>query len=160
MAFLRQAFLLLALASCGQLCVPEGPREGLRAPSFETTLVDGSPIRSTDLDDKPTVLVFWASWCGPCMQEVPQIEELHRSMGDTIHVLAVNGGEPGETVASTVHHKGITYPVAMDPGGRIQQRFEVQSIPLVVILDRDRIVRYRGNGLPVRVNALLQGLVK
>lgn len=150
--------LILGLAACGQLCVPEGPREGLRGPSIEAALVDGGHLSSAELEDKPTLLVFWASWCGPCMAEVPYLKELQAGVGDTVHIVGINGGESRSRVESTMRRMDMTWPVALDLDGQIQREWEVQSIPLVVILDRDWRVRYRGNGLPLRVHALLQGL--
>ena len=160
MGLFHKILLVFGLAACGQACVPEGPREGMRGPSIETSLVDGTPIKSKDLGGKPTVLVFWASWCGPCMMEVPQIAALHKSVGDTVNIVGINGGESETTVTNTVAHMHMTWPVALDPTGAIQRAWEVQSIPLVVILDPDWRVRYRGNGLPLRVHALLQGLTR
>lgn len=155
---LATAAVLLGVASCGQVCVPTGPREGLRGPAFEARLLDGSRVRSGDLDDKPTVVVFWASWCGPCVHEIPSLNQLQAQVGEEVHVLGINAGEGVEAVTEAVEGLGVRYPVALDPDGRIRRDYQVEGIPLVVILDRDWRVRYRGNGLPLRVTSLLQGL--
>ena len=140
-------------------CHPEiGPREGKHAPNFEATAIDGRPMVLNQLLGKPVVLVFWASWCGPCRQEAPEIAALASRYGDQVQFLSVNAGEDGAVVKRAAGDWGITWPVVPDVAGAISRAYSVQAIPLVLVLDADGLIRYRGNGLPSDPHRLLDGL--
>ena len=89
--------LLALLVGCGKM-TPAGPYEGLTAPSFVAPLASGGSLGLSKLRGKPVVLVFWASWCGPCRYEVPHVNQLYRGVGDSAHVIGVNAGEDQATV--------------------------------------------------------------
>ncbi len=145
------------LVGCNQLA-PAGPFEGLTAPGFVAPLAAGGSQSLSDLRGKPVVLVFWASWCGPCRYEVPHVNKLHREVGDTAHVLGINAGEDQRTVLEGMKIMGIEYPVVMDADGSIVRAFQAQTLPLVLVLDPSGRVRYRGNDWPARINAFVDSL--
>jgi cytochrome c biogenesis protein CcmG/thiol:disulfide interchange protein DsbE len=145
--------LLLACAS-----VDVAPREGRVAPEISGVGLDGQAISLGASRGRPVLLVFWASWCAPCRAEAPQIAAIARAYGDRIHVLSVNAGESIETVAATVPGMGIAGQVVLDPKGVLRRSYEVQGIPLVLVVDAQGVVRYRGNGIPSDIHRLLDGL--
>ncbi len=149
--------LALTLGGCGNL-TPAGPYEGLAAPSFVAPRADGGSLSLSKLQGKPVVLVFWASWCGPCRYEVPHVNALYKGVGDTAHVLGVNAGEDPNTVNEAIAAMGIEYPVVLDANGAIVRAYEAHSLPLVLVLDPEGRVRYRGNTWPSRIHAFVDGL--
>jgi thiol-disulfide isomerase/thioredoxin len=151
------AFALLV--ACGNL-TPAGPYEGLSAPGFVAPLASGGSLNLATLRGKPVVLVFWASWCGPCRYEVPHVNLLHQGVGETAHVIGVNAGEDQATVLEAIRVMGIEYPVVLDGNLAIQRAYEASSLPLVVILDPEGRVRYRSNTWPSRIHAFVDGLQK
>ena len=141
-------------------CTPVGSLEGQRSPDFLAPLVRGGAQSLSELEGSPTVLVFWASWCGPCRAEVPEINALTASVGDTVDVIGVNAGETPQAALKGMQALNVSYPVVLDADGRISQKLAVKTLPTVFILDGERVIRYRGHGLPLRVHALLSGLTE
>ena len=148
------------LAFCLMACSgsPAGPHEGQQAPNFEASLMRGGPTSLSSFRGKPTMLVFWASWCGPCRKEAPQVVKVAGNYGSAINVVGINAGESIGTAKRAAEQMGITWPVVMDTDGVIQARYKVSGIPLVVILDQKGLVRHRNNGVPSDIHRLLDGL--
>ncbi|HCH65551.1 MAG: hypothetical protein CL927_09200 [Deltaproteobacteria bacterium] len=152
------AGLVAMLATSCASEAPTGPREGQRAPSFSVGTIDGSGISIPSEEERPSLVVFWASWCGPCRREAVEVAEIVRSYGDRVGVFSINSGEDPTKVKLTAREWGMTWPVGLDPKGAVSRAFEVDALPLVVVLDRDGMIRFRGNGLPSEPHRLLDGL--
>ena len=139
--------------------MPEGPQEGQRAPDFTANQMDGSTFHLEAVRGKPTVLVFWASWCGPCRKEAPDVARVAKSYGSRVNLVGINAGESLEVAKRTAPQLGITWPVVLDPKGAIQSQYQVTGIPLVLVLDAEGRVRHRNNGIPSDIHRLLDGLL-
>jgi len=135
-----------------------GPREGRQAPRFALQTVLGVPVDVPSSRGVPSVVVFWASWCGPCRREAVELGEIVRSYGSRVDVVSVNSGEDSTKARLAAEQWGMTWPVALDPGGRASEAYEVSAVPLVIVVDGAGVVRYRGNGLPSDPHRLLDGL--
>ncbi len=138
---------------------PSGPYEGQQAPVFQSATMSGQNINLEQLHGKPTMLVFWASWCGPCRQEAPDVARVAKNYGNRINLVGINAGETLSAARRAAQQMAITWPVAMDADGSIQALFKVSGIPLVLILDENGVVRHRNNGVPSDVHRLLDGLL-
>ena len=138
--------------------VPVGPREGQRAPSFSVDALDGQTFSLETMAGKPALIVFWASWCGPCRREAEAVRGIVQSYGERLVVLSINSGEDPTKVRLSAREWGLSWPVGLDPRGRVSRAFEVDALPLVVVLDAEGRVRFRGNGLPSDPHRLLDGL--
>ena len=149
--------ILLGLFACSDTAV--GPREGQTAPTFEALQMDGSTLKLDDYRGKPTVLVFWASWCGPCRQEAPDVARVAKSYGNQVNMVSINAGESLEVAKRASVQMGITWPVVLDTDASIQAKYKVTGIPLVLILDANGLVRHRNNGVPSDIHRLLDGLL-
>jgi thiol-disulfide isomerase/thioredoxin len=154
-AFTRWLLFALMVACNG---AKEGPFEGQQAPRFQGPTMTGGNLHLDGGLGKPTVLVFWASWCGPCRKEAPAVARIAASYGDTVNIIGINTGESLSAARRAAPQMGITWPVVMDTDGVIQARYKVSGIPLVVILDQKGLVRHRNNGVPSDIHRLLDGL--
>lgn len=99
--------------------------------------------------DRPTVLTAWATWCGPCTAQMPEVERFYRDHGDSVNVIAVNltGTERSvDDVAGYLESSDLTFPVALDQAGRLAARLEVRSTPTTIVLDRRGVERARHTG--------------
>ena len=135
-----------------------GPREGRQAPSFSLQTLSGESVSVPSELDIPSLVVFWASWCGPSRREAGEIAGIVRSYGSKVSVVSVNSGEDATKASLAAKQWGMTWPVALDPRGRVSSAYEVTAVPLVLVIDADGVVRYRGNGLPSDPHRLLDGL--
>jgi peroxiredoxin/outer membrane lipoprotein-sorting protein len=109
------------------------------SPAAEFTLKDlnGKPVKSSSLRGKVVVLDFWASWCGPCRETMPEVEKLHRDFKDKgLAVFGVNDEEAAEA-REFVQKNGYTFPTLLDEGSALSDQYGVTAIPQALIIDRD-----------------------
>lgn len=152
--------LWMLMVACRLGTEPVGlPVVGQRAPEISSVALGGAPFSLRTLRGKPVVLVFWASWCGPCKEEVPRLAALVEQYGEKLHVVSVNAGEEPPLVARAAQRWGIGWPVVFDPDGQVQADYRVNAIPLVLIIDADGITRFRDFHLPPDVTAFLDQLL-
>ena len=158
------ALLLLAallLTACGETSVKvktptEAPTESTQptteatdptdpqlqaAPDFTMYMQDGTPVKLSDFRGKPTILNFWASWCGPCKMEMPDLEDAYLEYGDEINFLIVNltdgTSETVESASGYIESQGYTFPVYYDTAMGGAFAYGVNAIPVTYFLDAD-----------------------
>ena len=131
-------FLLLALSilACGSQ--KETVMIGEITPSFALPDLDGGTFSSEDIQAKPTIINFWATWCGPCKREIPTLRELYASgRVDVIGIALDEGGAP--PVKRFVKREGIEYKILIG-NPEVFNRFNGLQIPHTVVLDSERKV--------------------
>ena len=121
-------------------------KEGVEAPDFTGELMDGTSITLSELQGKPVIINFWATWCGPCVKEMPAFERLKDDFGDKIGIIAVNCGDDAETVKDFVEENGYTFPVVLDEEYSISMLYPTNSIPYTVVLDAEGKVTHISTG--------------
>ena len=104
---------------------------------FTATLTDGSEFTLSDHEGKVILLNFWATWCGPCVGEMPAFEKLQETYGEDLVLVAVNSGEDEETVTSFLEENGYTFPVVLDPEYAVAMLYPIDAIPYTVIIGTD-----------------------
>jgi len=117
------------------------------APDFTLKSRDGKNVRLSDLRGQVVLLNFWASWCGPCRQEMPILDEIHnkyKSLG--FSVLGVNLDAKSKKAINYLKDTPVTFPVLYDPKGDVSGQYGVQAMPSTVIIDKDGNVRYLHEG--------------
>lgn len=124
------------------------PLAGLPAPDFqaqnairsETVTVPGSPETTV-----VTVVDFWASWCEACLYAFPSLEHLYRRNRDRgVEVVGVSVDEEPRNAVATVMQYQTSFPVVLDPHGRIQGAYAVSKIPTTFVIDRNGLIRWVG----------------
>ena len=121
-------------------------KEGVAAPDFTGELMDGTSITLSELQGKPVIINFWATWCGPCVKEMPAFERLKDDFGDKIGIIAVNCGDDAETVKDFVEENGYTFPVVLDEEYSISMLYPTNSIPYTVVVDAEGKVTHISTG--------------
>lgn len=117
------------------------PEVGSLAPNFELAALSGKTVQSTNLLDKPVFINFWATWCAPCVLEMPNLQKYYEKYGDEFEILAINAGESERDVGQFVDDIGITFPVLFDPQSKITLEYKVQGYPTTFILRSDGIIQ-------------------
>lgn len=120
---------------------PGGPSSG-PAPDFVTTDLDGAPVRLADLQGDVLVLNFWATWCGPCRSEIPELTA-YAAEHPEIHLVGISVDEdlgPARLKAAVAKLK-IGYPVLHDEQDTASNAYGVDGIPVTFVLDKARNIR-------------------
>ena len=125
---------------------PEGgrPLEGDPAPDFSITLLDGSEVSLSDLRGQVVVLNFWASWCDPCRQEAPSLQEVWETYeGKGVTFLGVSYKDAEDASRAFVQEFGLTYLNGTDPRDRISRAYGITGVPETFIIDAEgKIVQF------------------
>jgi thiol-disulfide isomerase/thioredoxin len=113
---------------------------GRPAPRVELPGLRGGRVRLADLRGRPVVLNFWASWCPPCLAEMPEFERVHRRLGDRVAFLGVNQRDQAQAAERLARASGVIYPLATDPAGRAFDAFGGLGMPTTVFIRADGTV--------------------
>jgi peroxiredoxin len=119
--------------------------EGDRAPEFRLQAMDGRTVSLADFRGKVVMVHFWATWCPPCVEEMPMLEQLYRSTRSTdFEILAVSVDEGGaDAVAEFVQRNGLSLPVLLDSRRSVAGLYGTFKFPETYIVDRRGIVGYK-----------------
>ena len=117
-------------------------KDNMPAPDFTFPGLDGKMVSLSDYKGKVVLLNIWATWCPPCVEEMPSMEKLYQELKDEgFELLAVNVDESGaETVAPFMEKHKLGFPVLLDPKGDIKNLYLTTGIPESFIIDKDGIV--------------------
>lgn len=115
--------------------------EGEMAPEFTASQADGGTFVFSEQNGKVVLLNFWATWCGPCVGEMPAFERLHEEYGDRVSILAVNCMEEMDTVNRFIADNGYTFPIAYDEKGDILKKYPSDGIPYTLIIDGNGMIK-------------------
>lgn len=141
MRFLVAMPLLVLLTSCGPAGAPSVEDGSGRAPAFDLASLDGRQVSLESLAGRPAVIDFWATWCAPCIRQIPVLNALQDAYGDAVSVIGIavdTGGE--EIVAPFAEKHEIAYTVLLGEEG-LAQDFGAIGFPTLFVLDGEgRIV--------------------
>jgi peroxiredoxin len=108
--------------------------EAEELPDIALPRFDGSELRTGDFRGQPLVINFWASWCVPCVDEMPAFQEVHESLGDSVAFLGVNSRDTVDSAEQMIETTGVTYELARDVDGALARALDVASLPVTVLV--------------------------
>jgi len=122
------------------------PEEGRAAPDFLLEQLSGGELRLSDLQGKPVLVNFWASWCPPCREEMPAIvDQYARYKGEGFTVVSVNLQEPDSKVSTFAESFGMDFPIAIDRAGDVAETWRIggafAGLPSSYVIDANGVVR-------------------
>lgn len=139
------AWLLLGPA----LCVPASGLVGQPAPDFALRSWEGRNVRLSEHLGEVVLINFWATWCGPCRQEMPLLDEIYgkyRRAGlvlFSVNLDEANNLDAAREMATTLR---VSYPVLFDARKEVSRAYQASTMPLTVLIDREGVVRYVSEG--------------
>ncbi|MFO0917234.1 MAG: TlpA disulfide reductase family protein [Planctomycetaceae bacterium] len=138
----------------------DSPLVGRPALDFTLPFLDGSEFKLSESRGKVVVLDFWATWCGPCLQAMPQVEQVVAEFPESeIQLAAVNLEESAKQVTATLARHQLKAPVVLDQDGIVARKYAASVIPQTVIIDRQGdVVRVFVGGGPDLADQLREAL--
>jgi peroxiredoxin len=135
--------LLIGLAPVAQAAVTAQAI----APDFTLKGSDGRNLRLQEQRGQVVLVNFWATWCGPCRQEMPHLNRLYSKYHDSgFTLLGVNIDDDPRTAANAAARLGLKFPVLLDADKAVSKLYDLGSMPATVLIDRDGRVRYLHRG--------------
>ncbi len=142
--------LLLCVTGCGDPARSSSTKN--KAPAIQADVFYPPEQSRFDLRQvnasKPVLIVFWATWCEACREEIPALNQLAKQYSEKLEVVGVNVQEEAAQVKNFLSEHPLNYRVVLDEDGAISNRFEVSAIPSVVLLAKGGEILYYGFRLP------------
>lgn len=114
---------------------------GDQAPDFILETLDGEKVQLSDFRGQGVFLNFWATYCPPCKEEMPYMDNQYKYFKDKgVIVLAVDVGEPKVTVEEFVKQYSLTFPVLLDPSEDVMSAYGIGQLPVTFLVDKDGMV--------------------
>ena len=145
---LTRLLTLTALSAAATLTAAAATlQSGAPAPAFQLNSNTGKPLALADFKGQIVLLNFWASWCGPCRQEMPILEQLNRQYhGKGVTLLGINVEPDSAAAVDWLKATPVTFPILFDTESKVSNLYEVAGMPNTVIVDRKGVVRYIHRG--------------
>ncbi|HJV61079.1 MAG TPA: TlpA disulfide reductase family protein [Albitalea sp.] len=136
----------LALACCATLD-SSAVAPASAAPDFTLRSMDGPNLRLQEQRGRVVLVNFWATWCGPCRQEMPHMNRLYEKYRASGFVLlGINVDEDPRNAAGVAAKLGLKFPVLLDTDKKVSKLYQLATMPSTVLIDRDGRVRYVHRG--------------
>lgn len=110
--------------------------DAIIAPDFELETIDGGKIRLSEMRDKYVILNFWATWCGYCVIEMPDLQKLQEAHKDDLLVLTVNVGESKEDVVKFMEENNLDLTVVLDEKMNVANTYGIRSYPTTISVNK------------------------
>lgn len=134
-------FLMLSsILGCG-LFQSEPLEVGDRAPDFGLPTIDGQTVELSELKGQPVLVNFWATWCGPCVMEMPYLQAASEEKGAEVEFIAINLGEDVGKVSQFAQGRGLSFTIALDTK-KTGEAYNIRYIPTTFLIDEQGVIRH------------------
>jgi len=139
--------LMIGLLVCAPQVPASADMTGKPAPDFALRSLDGKNRRLSEMRGDVVMINFWATWCGPCREEMPLLDRIYQQYQPVgFQVLGVNVDEAGGRAAEMAKTLGVSFPVLFDDDKSVSKLYDIGSMPMTVLVARDGTVRYLHKG--------------
>ncbi len=131
------------------------------APNFTLKNLSGENLKLSEFRGNVVLINFWASWCGPCLQEMPLLNAIHKKyelLGFT--VLGINVDEKSDKARAFLDDRGIDFPILLDDKNQVSKLYDLVAMPTTVVVDRDGKMRFLHKGYKPGDEAQYHKMVK
>ena len=144
---LKKSLIALVFGVFAASSLAAGGMEGQPAPDFALKSSTGENMRLSEYRGDVVMINFWATWCGPCRQEMPLLDELYsRYQRVGFNLLGVNIDDDSGRAMDMIEDLGVNFPVLFDARKEVSKLYDVEAMPVTVIVDREGTVRYVHHG--------------
>jgi len=161
---LSHALRICLLAGSLALLLPlsaSAVEEGRPAPDFTLKSLAGKNLKLSEMTGNVVLINFWASWCGPCREEMPLLNALHNKYAPLgFSVLGVNVEENVDAARGFMKDFPVDFPVLLDNANQVSEQYKVIAMPTTVVVDRDGNIRYLHQGYKSGDEAKYREMVK
>ena len=140
--FRRCALAAVVVAASAFAADTGGP-----APAFTLATLEGQPGALSQYKGQVVMVNFWATWCGPCQQEMPLLDQMYKKYKPAgFTLIGVNVDKEAPPVKELLARKPVSFPVLLDPANQVSKAYHVDEMPSSVIIDRKGDIRYIHRG--------------
>jgi thiol-disulfide isomerase/thioredoxin len=162
MAALVLLVTILVITGCGESSA-QSPQIGKLSPGFTLYDLGDEAVSLSELKGKPVFINFWASWCGPCQEEMPLIQSIYERQAGQPQpavILTINIGESLSTAENFMQEKGLSFPVLLDIEQSVAGDYNIRSIPTTLFIDSEGTTREIKIGAFTSVVQIERGLAR
>ncbi len=144
---IRKVLIGLALTAIAATSVASSDLAGRPAPDFALRSSTGENLRLSEYRGDVVMINFWATWCGPCRQEMPLLDDLYnRYQRVGFNLLGVNIDDDSSRAMDMMAELGVNFPVLFDDRKEVSRMYDVDAMPVTILVDREGNVRYVHQG--------------
>jgi len=132
----------LLVMGCSSRSEPKVAQVGGVAPDFKLQSLDGQSVSLNDFKGKPVLINFWASWCGPCVYEMPFLQQIYEEWSDRgLVLLAINVGESSSTIEKFMQEHNLSLSVLLDTKKIVAREYNIMAYPTTFFIDKDGVIQ-------------------
>jgi peroxiredoxin len=125
----------------------EGITQGKVARDFTLESLDGTRVFLSDYRGQVVLVNFWATWCPPCQEEIPDLEAAYQAhRHDGLVILGIDVEEPAPLIESFLDDVEMTYPILLDQTAKVYREYRAPGLPMTLVLDREGVIQVRHPG--------------
>jgi len=144
---IKRLLVAVALSAVAATSLASSGLVGNKAPDFALKSSTGENLRLSEYRGEVVMINFWATWCGPCRQEMPLLDDLYNRYERVgFKLLGVNIDDNSQRAIDMMRELGVNFPVLFDATKDVSKLYEVNAMPVTVILDREGNVRHVHQG--------------
>ena len=150
----------LVLGGCARQEPAVGRQEGIEAPDFTLKNIEGADVTLSSFKGvSPVLIVFWATWCPYCREEMPNLVKLKEKYGPALEIMAIDIQESQKQVASFVQAHRLNFTVLLDEEGAVAADYGLAGVPTMVLVDKEGKGVFADNRLSSEMLRLIAKLV-